>query len=270
MYKGKILSTYYQDRYLNVFSDKHLNFFLTQLYIDSLSLLDANPILKRERLRDFKNQHHLMSDWSLDIFMYFLYYVYPLRPTWESVNSAKLTSKHPGIAFPVNQKPEWVDLRIWNGPQNSSSTKWKKPKGKGGNYESKSKRNKLIGNRGEKLVIDLEKERLIHAGKPDLAQKVSLAENDSYGYDIVSYETDGRERNIEVKSTTRGVGDANFYLTSNELDVAINNPNYFLYIVFEIESLNPKIWPIPNPFSSQNKEIKLEPVSYEVKVQVSK
>ena len=71
MFKGKILSTFFPDRYLNIFSGKHLDYFLEQLNLEKS--IKSNAVRKRERLLAFKNQDSAMRDWSVDIFAYFLY-----------------------------------------------------------------------------------------------------------------------------------------------------------------------------------------------------
>ncbi len=56
------------------------------------------------------------------------------------------------------------------------------------------------------------------AGRDDLARKicwVSVTEGDGAGYDIRSFETDGRERLIEVK-TTNGHATTPFFISENE------------------------------------------------------
>ena len=59
------------------------------------------------------------------------------------------------------------------------------------------------GRLGEEYVFASEQTRLQRARRPDLAEQVQWVHRDSVseGYDILSYETDGRERRIEVKAT---------------------------------------------------------------------
>ena len=67
-------------------------------------------------------------------------------------------------------------------------------------------------------VFDFECARLIGEERPDLARKVrwvAQEDGDGAGYDIHSFEHDGRERLIEVKTTTGGRMTP-FYLTRNE------------------------------------------------------
>ena len=83
-------------------------------------------------------------------------------------------------------------------------------------------RNGALGLAGEQLVVRYEQERLSRAGHDRLAGKIvhtSAVESDSRGFDIISYETDGRERLIEVKTTRFGALTP-FFASRNEVDVS--------------------------------------------------
>ena len=73
MFKGKILSTYFPERYLNIFSFEHLNYYLTQLDLATPILLKSDPVIKREELIAYKNQNLVMNVWSVDSFATFLW-----------------------------------------------------------------------------------------------------------------------------------------------------------------------------------------------------
>ena len=56
---------------------------------------------------------------------------------------------------------------------------------------------------------------------------------DGYGYDILSYNDDGSERYIEVK-TTKGDFNTPFYLSARELEFSkLHKDNYYLYRVYD-------------------------------------
>lgn len=81
-------------------------------------------------------------------------------------------------------------------------------------------RNRTLGKAGEEIVLQHEQSSLRQAGREDLADKVRwTAIQDGYGYDIASFEADGRERLIEVK-TTNGWERTPFHISRNELAVA--------------------------------------------------
>ncbi|OXA99169.1 hypothetical protein B0A75_12025 [Flavobacterium oncorhynchi] len=140
------------------------------------------------------------------------------------------------------------------------------------NYELEARKLRTLGDRGEKIVMDLEAKRLRDGNREDLIagiDRVSL-KSDSYGYDILSFELDGSERYIEVKATTRKVGNANFFLSANELREAEESENYFIYMVYDVTSESPKVWPIRNPFKLENEGVKKTTVSYYININASR
>jgi hypothetical protein len=87
---------------------------------------------------------------------------------------------------------------------------------------ARDERNRALGRAGEERALKHERAQLRSAGRDDLARKViwvSEEEGDGAGYDIASFETDGRPRLIEVK-TTNGWERTPFHITRNELAVA--------------------------------------------------
>ncbi len=77
----------------------------------------------------------------------------------------------------------------------------------GVNYLAREARNASLGAAGEDFVMALEHRRLWEAGARRLAERieqVSKTQGDGLGYDIASFELDGRESLIEVKTTSFG------------------------------------------------------------------
>jgi hypothetical protein len=88
-------------------------------------------------------------------------------------------------------------------------------------------RNRQLGRAGEKLVLAHEQHSLRTVGRDDLADKVrwtSVQDGDGAGYDIASFEPDGRGRVIEVK-TTNGWDRTPFHISRNEIAVAQSRPD---------------------------------------------
>ncbi len=86
----------------------------------------------------------------------------------------------------------------------------------------RDERNRALGRAGEERVLAHERAVLADAGRHDLVRRVrwtSQEDGDGAGYDIASYEPDGRPRLIEVK-TTNGWERTPFHITRNELAVA--------------------------------------------------
>lgn len=88
-------------------------------------------------------------------------------------------------------------------------------------FEEWNKYLKKIGEMGEKYVFTFEVQKLLDAGREDLAEQVdaSVSEDHTNGYDILSYTIDGKKLFIEVKSTP-GTKEEPFYISKNELDRA--------------------------------------------------
>ncbi|WEK45256.1 MAG: DUF3883 domain-containing protein [Candidatus Andeanibacterium colombiense] len=83
-------------------------------------------------------------------------------------------------------------------------------------------RNRALGLAGEERVLAHERASLLAAGRTDLAERirwVSHVDGDGAGYDILSFDTDGSNRLIEVK-TTNGWERTPFHISRNELAVA--------------------------------------------------
>lgn len=102
-------------------------------------------------------------------------------------------------------------------------------------YIEDAKRKKILGDLGEKLVIKEEKEFLIKNNRPDLAKQVEK-KPDREGYDIFSYDLEGNEKHIEVKTTSRNKYSP-FYLTRNEWTFAQKpTSNYFIYRLYDYKT----------------------------------
>jgi hypothetical protein len=87
---------------------------------------------------------------------------------------------------------------------------------------ARDERNRVLGKAGEQQVLNYERHTLVAAGRKDLAQKVrwvSEEDGDGAGYDIASFDAEGRQRLVEVK-TTNGWERTPFHISRNELAVA--------------------------------------------------
>jgi hypothetical protein len=107
------------------------------------------------------------------------------------------------------------------------------------NFLEREARNRSLGTAGELFVVNFERARLIHAGKESLAGRIehtARVRGDGEGFDVLSFESSGVERLIEVKTTKYGM-DTPFFLSRNEVDVsAVRADTYHLYRLFEFGS----------------------------------
>ena len=149
---------------------------------------------------------------------------------------ASIVSK--AVEKPVETWPNPDRVEIIEPPKKKSISKPPRPTIVRKDYLEIEARNRALGNAGEKFVIELEQRRLAKGGRFDLADRVEhVAETkgDLLGFDVLSFETDGAERKIEVKTTRFGEW-IPFYLSPNEIRVSVHfAPEYFLFRLFNFE-----------------------------------
>lgn len=115
------------------------------------------------------------------------------------------------------------------------------------NYLEIEARNHSLGRAGEELVMRFEHQRLWAAGQKKLADQiehVAKSRGDGLGYDIHSFETDGRHRLIEVKTTRFGPLTP-FFASRNEVNFSSEQQDTFqLYRLFKF-SEQPRLFFYP-------------------------
>jgi len=104
---------------------------------------------------------------------------------------------------------------------------------------------------GELFALNFERARLIHEGHEVLAGKVehvAKTRGDHLGYDILSFDTSGEERLVEVKTTKYG-GDTPFYVTRNEVATSERHASrYRVYRLFSFREA-PRLYMLPGAIS---------------------
>lgn len=122
-------------------------------------------------------------------------------------------------------------------------------------------RNRALGKAGEELVLAHECQSLRQSGREDLADRVrwtSVQDGDGFGFDIASFERDGREKLIEVK-TTNGWERTPFYISQNELAVAEARHEEWQLIRVWNFARKPNAFALRHPIAAQ---LDLRPASY--------
>ncbi len=106
-------------------------------------------------------------------------------------------------------------------------------------YLQREAQNRSLGLAGEEFAVHFERWRLIQLGAGQLADRVvhaSRVEGDGLGYDIRSYEANGNERYIEVKTTSFG-DRTPFFVSANELNFSRERADAFhLYRLFDFRA----------------------------------
>lgn len=128
-------------------------------------------------------------------------------------------------------------------------------------YLAQEERNRSLGRAGEVFVLEVEARRLHEAGKKNLGdrvQHVAVTQGDGLGYDVLSFENDGRERLIEVKTTAFGQLTP-FYVSRNELARSETDSSaYHIYRVFDFRR-QPRLFNLQGAITSH---CRLDPISY--------
>lgn len=122
-----------------------------------------------------------------------------------------------GVLRWLDSQPDWLAPKVANSPRflREVPTLWIGPPpsqrnepppvdpefmaaiGRKYDVAERDARNRRLGKAGEELILYHERQTLAYAGRDDLADKVrwtSEQDGDGFGYDIASFEPDGRER----------------------------------------------------------------------------
>lgn len=103
------------------------------------------------------------------------------------------------------------------------------------NWDEINKNRRITGAKGEEIAVAIEQEFFESIDRKDLAEKVqhvSAEKGDGLGYDVLSFFEDGREKYIEVKSTTTSL-ESPYYISRNELKfLQEHNDDAFIYRIF--------------------------------------
>lgn len=119
------------------------------------------------------------------------------------------------------------------------------------NYIEREARNRSLGAAGELFALNYERARLIHVGKESLAARIehtSKVRGDYEGYDILSFDENGTERLIEVKTTKYGA-ETPFFVTRNEVSTSERRAS--LYHVYRLYGFRqaPKLYTLEGAIS---------------------
>jgi len=199
LFKAKILSLYFPDKFVAVCSAEHLDGFSEILKIQHSYVSEIQHRLAEEKSKDPRTRA-----WSAPKFMKFLYQTF--LPEFHSAQ--------PKVERPKKRKPRRV------------------------NFEDLQNRRNEIGRMAEEFALTWERERLIGDQMGNLADQIlDCRDRPAYGYDFQSYNSPRSSRFIEVKAVAKVHRDSayRFFLSENEKAVSVGNDcrnNYFFYLVF--------------------------------------
>ncbi len=128
------------------------------------------------------------------------------------------------------------------------------------NYLEREQKNSSLGESGEQLVLAFEKWKLVQAGMHNLAEQIKWISqgDDGAGFDILSKNTNGTDKYIEVK-TTKMPKESPFFFSKTEFIFSKEKAaDYYLYRVFDFAE-SPKMFQAQGSFDTF---CKIEPVQY--------
>ncbi len=128
-------------------------------------------------------------------------------------------------------------------------------------YAAREAHNSSLGRAGEELVLNFEKYRLSKAGHENLAAKVehvAKTQGDGLGFDILSFNEEGNERFIEVKTTTFA-RETPFFASASEIRFAEQNAVRFELCRLFAFRKSAKCFTLPGPIQHH---CALDPFSY--------
>lgn len=129
-------------------------------------------------------------------------------------------------------------------------------------YIEREARNSSLGLAGEEFIVEYEQWRLSAAGKEKLAgrvEHVSTTQGDGLGFDVLSYDISGKERFIEVKTTSFGK-ETPFFITRNEVGFSRKEIERFhIYRLFDFRK-DPRFFLFRGPV---DQHCRLEPLIFQ-------
>lgn len=253
IFKGKILSTYFPEKYLCIFDEEDVDKFLNVLNITyDIHKIDTLE-KKKELLRKFKRENKYLKKYSDYYFVLFLYKTFK--------NELKIKNT---VSGEIDYDLEFVDLEYLRNHEFERKNIYRS---RNTDYERINRNKKDVGNRGEKAVLQNEINKLKTLGYDDLAGQVRICDNDAIGYDIVSFDENRNEIHIEVKTNSSNKSFVDFYITDNELKHLIEDENYYIYYLYNIKR-KPKCHIINKEMILRNNKEFFQPVIYKVNIDV--
>jgi hypothetical protein len=198
MFKAKILSLYYSDRFLAVCSSEHLDM------LGEIMGFDAN--LPRSQYQNLllkaKRGNTTTAKWSEPKFMAYLYKVY--------VHGDR------AIESPIEKPRVKKHRRV--------------------DFEEMQKQRSEIGRIAEEYALTWEKERLAGARLEHRIEDIEdRRDRPGYGHDFLSFSSETEHRYIEVKCVAKLSDGHRFFLSDNEHQTSLTKEHrqgYYFYLVF--------------------------------------
>ncbi len=256
IFRGKILSTYYPEKYLDIFKEDDVDKFLNILEIN-YDINEYDTVEKKKKLlKKFKESKEKLKDKSDYYFCSFLYDTY----------RNELDIEHT-INGEIDYNLQFVDFNYIRNHISKKQTF----RSKETDYDKINRNKKDIGNRGENAVLEYEKRKLKLLGYDDLIGFVEKTNNDALGYDIDSFDENKKPLHIEVKTSNANSNNImEFYISDNEVQRMSDDNSFCIYYVYGISNKRPKCHIVNKEILLKNKEIYFKPIVYKISIDVDK
>lgn len=226
---------------------KHRNISAVLVELGVMPLSGYKPLFNYQRLLVEVVSNELIGDRNLDAAAIRVVETPAEAPLVEAFDEFVVDVPKPRVAVAEKQK-EWVE----RAPIKRD-------------YLAREANNRSLGLAGELLVMEYEAKRLHDAGQKTLAERIehtSSSRGDGTGYDIQSFDLDGRERFIEVK-TTAFLAETPFFVSQNEIEFSSHRSDQFhLYRLFDFRK-RPRMFTLPGSVAMN---CRLDPVSFRATV----
>ncbi len=184
------------------------------------------------------------------------------HPDWLTIPGTQSSQTIPTYGFSENRSPLWIGPPPTHSnapsPVDLARTEMTARKF---DIAGRDARNRKLGDAGEEIILKNETDTLRFAGRRDLADRVrwvSKLDGDGAGYDINSFEPDGKPRLIEVK-TTNGWERTPFHISRNEIETADRNRDTWHLVRLWNFAREPKAFVIRPPLDAY---VSLTPTSF--------
>jgi len=244
LFKCKILSLYYLDDFIPIYSIDHLNRILC-LFGNSESY--NNPFEANKLILKLYSDSNVFNKYDIFFFSSFLY-----RYFSDEIYGINVPQKAVAEASKNLEKVNFSELieKVKSETAISKNRKY--------DYEKINKAKMIAGFIAEKIVFEYERKMI---GNKFNVEHRSL-KDDSLGYDILSYNImTHEEKHIEVKTLSDGsLNKINFFISENELKQLRSDEYYVIYFVYGVSSDKPCFLEIRN---NDLAEIEPKPIHFQ-------
>lgn len=232
MFKSKIFFVYFREKALPIYSVSQLDFFIKALGIPC-QLDRTNPFEKRRLLIEYKNDSPILSKLSTLEFMQFLYSSYGFKKETDILKKDSKINNYIKETIELLPISELFNRKV----KSTSNVIAAKP-----DYEKIYKNQVALGDLAETKVVQFEKNN-----NKKYSNKITRlsAYTDSYHYDVLSFDKNGNEKHIEVKTKSGGSAkNIDFHISAKEYETMQKDPAYMIYYVVGLKTGHITIIPI--------------------------